>query len=112
MIHTMKLQPTPFGKIARGEKSIESRLLDEKRQLISIGDEIRISRADMPEETVLVRVTGLYRAGSFEELFSRFKPELFGGSSKEFLLEEIGRFYSEEEQGEYGVVGIRMKISG
>lgn len=106
----MKLQPVPFGKIVSGEKVIESRLLDEKRRLVSIGDEIRINRADMPGEAVMVRVTDLCRTDSFEELFSRFKPELFGGSSKEFLLEEIEQFYPKEEQKTYGVIGIRMEI--
>lgn len=109
MIHTMKLQPVPFGKVVRGEKVIESRLLDEKRRLISIGDEIRVSRADMPGENVMVRVADLHFAGSFEELFSRFPSELFGGPSKEFLLEEIGMFYPEDEQKKYGVVGIRIE---
>ncbi len=106
----MKLQPVPFEKIASGKKVIESRLLDEKRQLVSIGDEIRISRADMLEETVIVRVTDLYRDSSFEELFSRFSPDLFGGSSREFLLEEVGMFYPKEEQEKHGVVGIRVEV--
>lgn len=111
MIHTMKLQPVPFGKIATGKKVIESRLFDEKRKLIRIGDEIVISRSDDSSIMITVKVTDLYRHDSFEELFSRFEPELFGGSSKEFLLEEIGQFYPKEEQGKYGVVGIRMELS-
>lgn len=110
MIHTMKLQSVPFGKVVRGEKIIESRLFDEKRQLIDIGDLIEFSQHDDPERTAKTRVRALYRYDSFEKLFSDFPPESFGGTSKEFLLTEISRFYSEEEQEKYGVVGIRIEL--
>lgn len=106
MTHTMKLQSIPFEKIATGKKVIESRLFDEKRKLIRIGDEVVISRSDDSSIMITVKVTNLYRHDSFKELFSRFEPELFGGLSREFLLEEIERFYSREEQEKYGVVGI------
>ncbi|HHX58892.1 MAG TPA: RNA-binding protein, partial [Candidatus Moranbacteria bacterium] len=39
-IHKMKLATTPFEKIASGNKVIESRLYDEKRQQINLGDQI------------------------------------------------------------------------
>jgi ASC-1-like (ASCH) protein len=55
-------------------------------------------------------VKALYRYNSFENLFSDFPPEYFGGDSKEFLLKEISRFYPKEEQEKYGVVGIRIEI--
>ena len=32
MVHRMNLQPEPFEKIAAGRKTIELRLLDEKRR--------------------------------------------------------------------------------
>lgn len=106
----MKLAREPFEKIVNGQKIIESRLFDEKRRVIDIGDEIEFSRNDNPSETVKTRVKSLYRYDSFESLFSDFPPEYFGGTSKEFLLEEIGRFYSEEEQRKYGVVGIKIEL--
>jgi len=109
-IHQMKLAKEPFEKIANGQKVIESRLFDEKRQLINIGDEIEFSRNDNPVETVKAKVKALYRYDSFESLFSDFPPEYFGGVSKEFLLEEISAFYSKEEQKKYGVIGIKIEL--
>ena len=41
MKHVMKLHSTPFEMIQSGRKTIELRLHDEKRRLISIGDEIK-----------------------------------------------------------------------
>ena len=38
MTHHMNLNPQPFSMIADGTKTIELRLLDEKRSLISVGD--------------------------------------------------------------------------
>ena len=39
-VHNMKLNPYPFEMIKSGQKTIELRLLDEKRQLIKVGDTI------------------------------------------------------------------------
>ncbi|NTW29837.1 MAG: ASCH domain-containing protein [Candidatus Moranbacteria bacterium] len=109
MTHSMKLAKEPFEKIANGKKIIESRLFDEKRRLIDVGDEIEFLRNDDSTQVVKTKVRALYRYGSFENLFADFPPEYFGGDSKEFLLEEIGRFYPMEEQEKYGVVGIRIE---
>ena len=38
MIHKMNLAAEPFEQIASGRKTIEMRLLDEKRQKLMIGD--------------------------------------------------------------------------
>lgn len=52
MQHNMKLAAEPFAKIATSEKVIESRLFDEKRQRISIGDEIVFCANEDPDKTV------------------------------------------------------------
>lgn len=109
-IHTMKLAKEPFEKIVNGQKIIESRLFDEKRRLVNVGDEIEFSRNDDPTKVSKTKVKALYRYDSFENLFSDFPSEYFGGNSKEFLLEEISRFYPKEEQEKYGVVGIRIEL--
>lgn len=38
MLHNMKLQPEPFEMIKCGQKTYELRLLDTKRQKVSVGD--------------------------------------------------------------------------
>ncbi len=44
MQHSMKLLPAPFEKIESGQKTIEIRLFDEKRQELQIGDTIEFSK--------------------------------------------------------------------
>lgn len=107
--HQMKLGKAPFGKIKSGQKIIESRLFDEKRQRISIGDRIEFVRNDDPHQKIITRAKALYKYATFEELFSNFPPEYFGGDSKENLLQEIHLFYSPEEELKFGVVGIRVE---
>ena len=110
MQHKMKLSSEPFGKIAGKEKVIESRLYDEKRQQISIGDEIEFSENENPEHVVNTRVKGLLRYALFKELFADHDPSLFGEKSREFLLDQIKQFYSDEDEQKYGVVGIRIEV--
>lgn len=110
MIHHMKLQPDPFESISKGKKVIESRLFDEKRREIDIGDQIEFSLIDNPSVKVTTSVVALYRYGLFEELFSDFPPEYFGGFSRETLLNQIKSYYSNEDVKKYGVVGIRVKL--
>lgn len=45
--HKLSLHPEPFATIASGHKTIESRLYDEKRRKIQLGDQIVfINRVD------------------------------------------------------------------
>lgn len=106
----MKVSAEPFGKIVRKEKVIESRLYDEKRQRIAIGDEIIFSENEHPENMVKTRVVGISIYGSFENLFADNEPALFGGESREFLLNEIRQFFSVEDEQKNGVVGFRIEV--
>ncbi len=110
MQHQMKLATEPFNKIASGAKVIESRLFDEKRQQIAIGDIIEFTENDKPENTVKTIVKGLLRYQTFKELFADYEPSLFGEESRDFLLNQIKQFYSDEDEQKYGVVGIHVKL--
>lgn len=106
----MKLATEPYNRIVSGKKVIESRLFDEKRKQISIGDTIEFSENDKPENVVRAIVTGLLRYGTFKELFADHEPSLFGEESRDFLLNQIKEFYSDEDELKYGVVGIRLQV--
>ena len=106
----MKLATEPYNKIASGKKVIESRLFDEKRQAISIGDQIIFSENDKPENSITTVVKGLLCYQTFKELFAAHEPSLFGEESRDFLLNQIKQFYSDDEEQKYGVVGIRLQL--
>jgi RimJ/RimL family protein N-acetyltransferase len=58
LIHKMTLQPEPFEKILSGDKRMEFRLYDEKRQRITLGDSIEFTHSEDPSRTVQVKVVG------------------------------------------------------
>mgnify|MGYP001558240452 CR=1 FL=1 len=106
--HEMKLQPAPFAAIQAGSKIIESRLYDEKRQLIQLGDQILFKNMANLDETITTRVDGLLRYSTFSAMFSDFPAAYFGGESKSALEAQIYSFYSKEDESKFGVLGIRI----
>ena len=108
--HKMRLAINPFKEVVNGKKEIESRLYDEKRQKVNVGDQIEFICKDDSSKKVLTKVKAIYLYNSFEELFSDFSPERFGGNSKQGLIEEVNKFYSKEEQQKYNVVAIKIEL--
>ena len=108
--HQLKLATEPFNAIISGDKTIESRLYDAKRQKIQIGDRIIFTNRDNSEQTVTAEVVGLLRYATFRDLFSHNNPRKFGGDNVEWLENQISEFYSIEDQKIYGVIGIEFKV--
>lgn len=106
----MNLQPKYFDFIKDGTKRIELRLYDEKRQSIQLGDIIEFTKSE--NEKFKAEVVGLLRYNSFADLFEDFDISILADASmtKQELLEALGKFYSEEKQAEFGVIGIRIKL--
>ena len=52
MLHEMTLFTKPYASIASGQKTIELRLYDEKRQSIHIGDQIRFTNTEDTNDTL------------------------------------------------------------
>lgn len=108
--HHLQLATVPFNAIVSGAKTIESRLYDDKRQLIQIGDIIEFTNRELPDQTVSVKVVGLLRYETFSDLFSHNSPVKFGGESVKWLEDQINEFYSIEDQKQNGVIGIEFEL--
>ena len=109
-VHHMKLNPAPFATVKSGQKTIELRLFDEKRQKISVGDSIVFTNTDTGE--VLTKtVVKLHRFPSFEELYKTL-PLLQCGYTQADVdrakPSDMEQYYSAEEQQKFGVVGIEL----
>ena len=89
MEHILKLQPKYFDYINNGTKRIELRLYDEKRQKIAIGDTIIFQKEPKLETTMKVKVIGLLRYNTFEELFEDFDIEMMADEDLKKELERI-----------------------
>ena len=110
-MHEMKLQPQPFSMIKSGEKTIELRLFDEKRQKIKAGDKIVFTNSQTGETLNMV-VVKLHVFSNFAQLYASL-PLLECG----YTAQDIGtahpsdmeQYYSVQEQSKYGVVGIELR---
>jgi len=113
MRHQTKLFSEPFYRIKEKKKIIEVRLFDEKRQKISIGDEIEFSLTNDLDKKILVKVIGLSKFKTFKDLYSRFHYSLFGhphGTTLNDQLKDIMECYSKEEEEKYKVFGIHIEL--
>lgn len=111
--HKMKLNKEPFEKIASGKKTIEIRLNDEKRTRLRPGDQIIFSKLPDRQETVSVLVEQLYPYASFAELMEHHSMEEFGylkETDKQRFLESIYTIYTREQEQQFGVLGIKVKL--
>ena len=111
MRHTMKLRPSPFRMILKGEKTYELRLYDEKRQGIKIGDEIEFVNTKT-EEQLVVSVKNIHIFKNFTELY-RALPLLKCGYTEENLASanpaDMEEYYSKEKQAQYGVIAFELE---
>ena len=110
MMHIMKLHSSPFEMIKSGEKTIELRLFDEKRQQVKVGDKILFTNI-ANGETLNTTVLKLHRFDSLKELYKSL-PLLQCGYTRENIDKatpsDMEQYYSVEEQNKYGVVGIEL----
>lgn len=110
MKHCMKLQPEPFQKIERGQKSVELRLYDEKRRNISVGDEIEFT-CTTDGRTLTKRVIALHIYESFAQLYADLPLGRCGYAADEIAAaspEDMRAYYGVEQEKRYGVVGIEL----
>lgn len=114
MTHKMNLNPEPFKMICSGQKTIELRLNDEKRQKIKVGDSIEFTQTETGEK-LTAEVIAIHRFDSFAELYQKL-PLLKCGYTKADIEtakpEDMDLYYTPEQQAKYGVLGIEIKIIG
>ena len=113
MIHYMNLHPQPFSMIASGTKSIELRLLDEKRKSIRIGDTLVFSN-NADASTVSCTVKALHVFADFDELYQTLPLDKCGYLPHELetaSAKDMEAYYPPEKQKNYGVVGIEIELT-
>lgn len=97
-----------FDIVKNGKKDIEVRINDEKRRQLKIGDTLVFLRRPNDDEEIRAKVVGLEYYDYFHNLVDHYDMEriYLSGYTKEEYLNEMKRFYTMEEQENYGVVAI------
>ena len=108
---TIHLDEDLFEVVQNGTKNVEVRVNDEKRRRLKIGDKITFLRRPLEDKSMEAVVEDLVYYDNFEELVKDYTMEeiYLSGYTKEYFLNLLKRFYSDEEIKEYGVVAIRFK---
>ena len=108
----MNLNPAYFDLISRGDKVLEGRLNDEKRQKFEIGDIITFYKEPERKETIKAIILDKYLFDNFDEMANSLdKSELgFEKSSKEEMVQVYRTIYTLEDENKYGVVIFRIKL--
>ena len=105
MTHEMDIWHDSFVKIKEQTKTIEMRLFDEKRSLISTGDTI-IFTDTSNKEKIDCMVINMYRYLSFEELYQHHSKVSIGYNKDEIANpKEMLMYYSKEMIEKYGASG-------
>ena len=109
MIHEMRLNNEPFNKIKEGTKTVELRLLDEKRKALRVGDKIIFTnRAN--NEKIDVLVTNLFKADSFAPIYEKYFYVAMGYNEEDDAKpEDMEEYYSKEEIKKYGCIAIEIE---
>jgi ASC-1-like (ASCH) protein len=112
MRHEMRLNESPFKGIKSGRQKYETRLLDEKRRMINVGDTIIFSKRPNLSEKIEVKVVKIVKASNFEQLFKKILP-VEANYPPDFTPKDCGnnmlKYYTIEDQEKYGVVAFRVK---
>lgn len=111
MTHIMNLEPSAFLKIAKGSKTIELRLSDEKRQEINIGDRIEFRCSEI-NSVIFAEVIKLHKFLDFEQLYKALPLEKCGYSKNDLKsahYTDMEKYYTKEQIEKYGALGIELQ---
>ena len=108
---TIHLDADIFEVVANQTKTVEVRVNDEKRRRLKIGDKILFLKRPEENETIEAIVEDLVYYKDFKHLMEDYTIQevYLKGYSKDYFLDLLKRFYSDEEIKEYGTVAIRFK---
>lgn len=113
MKHIMKLNDGPYHLIKNGIKTIELRLNDEKRRLISVGDEIEFKHSADSDKSLYCTVIAIHNFSSFEELYANLNLLKCGYTANNISKaspRDMDLYYSRDMQRKYGVMGIEIAL--
>lgn len=114
--HEMKLAKKWFNYVKKGKKTIEGRVLDEKRKLLDVGDFIIFTNNDNKKQTVKTEITLLEEIReptSFEEAINKDNYKQLIPSAKNIgeaveVYDKIGEY--KEGAEEHGIILIHLKL--
>ena len=111
MEHSFNLKQVYFDLIKQKIKIYEIRLYDEKRKLLSVGDQLNFIASESGE-TIKTTITELIFFSSFKEMIKSLNSKDIGFENKtdEEIFSTYRQFYSSEQEQKYGVLAIKVEV--
>ncbi len=110
----MHLNELPFNQIVSGEKTLEIRLNDSKRQLLKVGDEILFFNRKNENQTILKTIIALRHYSSFVE-FALNEDTTTAGFDKSYNTQDVvdayHKYYTPQEEQQFGVLVIELQYN-
>ena len=111
MTHYLHLNDGPFQLIKNGKKTIEMRLLDEKRKNYEVGDTLIFIHRNNENLQLKSKIVALHKFKNFTELYGHFDKVKLGYMPDEVANpKDMENYYSLDEQEHFGVVGIEINL--
>lgn len=108
-IHSMHVKPSYFALLKSGDKLVEFRINDAKRQKISAGDKIKFICQNDLSTVLVLSVSDIATSSDFSSLLKKFPLPMLGGISYEEQLSDLRKFYNMDSEEEYGAIAIILK---
>ncbi|MDO8507694.1 MAG: ASCH domain-containing protein [bacterium] len=104
-------QEPHFSNVKEGKKVIEVRLRKGKYAEVKAGDIFEVQRPD-ESESFRVKVVGTTYYNSFKKMAENenFKEIIPEAKDVSDVVKACREFYSEEQEKEFGVVALRVKV--
>ena len=111
IIHEMKLDKASFENLEKGTKTFELRLMDEKRQSLKLGEQIKFRLFPTLDHACMMEIIGLLHYPDFDTLLNDVEMSWLGldDDKKDWQKNVMHQIYTPEEEKEYGVLGIRLQ---
>ena len=108
--HFYTLKPKPYNAMEEGYKTIEMRLNDEKRRLLSIGDFIIFTHTEDKNKSLLTIIKDLKQYPNFKKLYEDTPNKLDLGYLEDETphYEDMYDYYSKERIDKYHVLAIHL----
>lgn len=100
-----------FDIVKNDSKNVEVRLNDEKRKKLKVGDKLIFLKRPNDDEVIETEILKLSYYDSFFDVLNDYdmKSLYLENYTPEMWLKELNRFYTPEQEKEYGVVAILFK---
>ena len=106
---SMSVRHKYFEMIKSGQKDIELRAYDAKRQKMKAGDKFLLFDAENPDQSIICEILNMHVAPDFESLFKKIDIKRSGFKDMTELMDTITKFVSREELAREQVVGMEIK---